>query len=87
VKDGDLSGNTEDYEGTYQKFTDRTGAKTIMTSPSFDAYLKPIQKNLQKGSERSHFLNHTSELTAISSWVNHSIEWGDGEMGRWGVAY
>jgi transposase-like protein len=26
-------------------------------------------------------------LTAISSWVNHSIESGDGGLGRWGVAY
>jgi hypothetical protein len=22
-------------------------------------------------------------LTAISSWVNHSIEWGDGVLGCW----
>jgi hypothetical protein len=54
VKDGDLRGNLEEWEGIYQNCTNRTGVKITMQSFSFDAYLKLIQKNLRKGSERTY---------------------------------
>ena len=74
MKDRDLSGNTEGSIAVHQHLTDRTGTKITMPAPSFDPYLKSIQKNLQKGSERSHYPALKSLLDAPADGIDAVIE-------------
>jgi len=74
VKDRDLSGNTEGSIAVHQHFTDRTGTKITMPAPSFDPYLKSIQKNLQNGSERSHYPALKSLLDDPADGIDAVIE-------------
>ena len=74
MKDGNISGSTEDQKGSDHNFTDRTKAKNTVPSLLFDAYLKSIQKNLQQGSERSHYPALKGLLDAPADGINAVIE-------------